>query len=316
MLQKCNDARRNVHPHLHIQGLGNPMFIFSRGDFSSPPFGQQIPHIDHCQPNVQVGMFLSRNSPATLVMESSHAIDNVQDLIEYWRQQDQMPALIADTLFQLQDVPLNYGGTFQEWSSLNTHLGKFGKLFSKIEKVYRVTNCPPGTTLLAHDNPIHAGPPFSSYRMFVYAIGIPENETVNDRKNDGEIQYNQLLLHVDLCSILFTTWNDPCRDSMPRHIQAAKRYLLDMLPDMIREFPYETFQRLLPEERAPLREWLYDLWEAVVVVNDEATIDGLLERAVRSETIVICPQAVETNAHSRETRRKARQQRRQQRRQS
>jgi hypothetical protein len=166
------------------------------------------------------------------------------------------------------------------------------------------------TTPNSH-NPVHAGPPCPSPRMLVYGIAIPDQHDDGDsdnninnnnnnsnnnkeykdstnrsksspthpykhkseaRDNNGEIQYNLVLLHVDLCCIIFTIMQlqddgpDCSNDVDDADVQQAKRHLISMLLSMIQEYPNETYERLLEDNREPLRAWLAEL--IALVTND------------------------------------------------
>ena len=69
-------------------------------------------------------------------------------------------------------------------------------------------NTRPGTTLIAGGNEVHTGPRASKGRMFASAIGVLESDaSIEDENedNNGEVQHSTVLLHIDLCHILFST---------------------------------------------------------------------------------------------------------------
>jgi len=324
MLQMCNDPRRQ--DSATYSQLGNLMFILSVGKIPG-----QVRHIDHMDPNLQVCLYMSDQCPATVVYEleepqTSPCITNCQELLDYWAQQPStslVPPLVRDLLTSsltntvLEDQPhLNY---FRFWKTLNAHFQHFGKLYQHVAERLAIATCAPGTTLIARGNQVHAGPPSNVPRMFAFCIGIPDDDGDNDddgnddentdqatsgadEKEDqnGEIQYNPALLHADLCCILFTSLdfgNDnrvysTKYDDFSAVLLATKQFLLGMLPAMIREYPHETYARLVEDDRAALRSWLGELVEAVA--NDRHDhVTRLIDTAATSTTILMSPDVAE-----------------------
>lgn len=137
-----------------------------------------------------------------------------------------------------------------------------------------------GTLLVAGGNEVHAGPRTSRPRMFAFAIGIPEGAGDGDA-NDGEVQYNPALLHLDLCCICFGDL-----DFGPVEFDdaaEAKRFLLRVLVDAVRDAPdAEAYERRLGDDRADLWRWLADLARSI---DDAVAVDALLAVAVASESL-------------------------------
>jgi len=320
MLQMCNDPRRQDDLATYRQ-IGNFMFILSFG----PVQGQvrHIDHMDpnlqvclYMSEDCPATIVYELQEPTT-----SPSITNCQELVDHWDDQQPVPQLVRQLLTDLSNVVLAevpHVQYFGFWKSLDEFLANFGKLYQPVAQRLAIDKCTPGTTLVAKGNQVHAGPPSTVPRMFAFCIGIPNDDdgdnnnynhdttpatsVNNTNKNEtkkaisamgggeiedqnGEIQYNPVLLHVDLCCILFTCldFGEEYEAEDPAAILAAKRYLLGMLPDMIREFPAETYRRLLGDDRAALRSWLGDL-VAAVSADDSDSIQRLLEQAATSTT--------------------------------
>jgi len=263
---------------------------------------------------------MSDQCPATVVYEleepqTSHSITNCQELLDHWEHSSStspVPDLVQVLMTNLANVVLAnepHLKYFSFWTTLNAHFQHFGKLYQNVAERLAVTNCKPGTTLIARGNQVHAGPPSNIPRMFAFCIGIPDDnihpddnggsvghlDGAGDDKEDqnGEIQYNPVLLHADLCCILFTSLDfDDKQDYQSKYdaetILATKEYLLGILPDMIREHPHETYARLLGDDRASLRKWLGDLVQAVSTEQSDC-IERLIDKAVTSSTILLSP---------------------------
>ena len=285
MLSMCN---RRVDGRKYSK-LGNFMFIMSFGAAQG-----QVRHIDHMDPNLQVCLYMSNKCPSTIVYAMEGApITNCQELIDYWETNiDAVPEVIRDVLTDCGDTALSSKPRtkyFSFWRSINAHLFNFGKVYQNVGTELALKACDPGTTLIAGGNQVHAGPPTNGPRMFAFAIAIPDenDETEQEEDNDGEIQYNPVLLHLDLCCILFglidfdykLRWND-------RRVLEAKHFPLNMLIPFIREYPRETYTRLIGDDRSDLRAWLQKLVESV---ENPEVIESLVDEAVRSDTLCYSP---------------------------
>ncbi len=314
MLQMCNRRRRKASTYSEIQDcdynrLGNLMFILSFG-----PIHGQVRHIDHMNPNLQICLYMSKHCPSTIVyVMKDPLIQNCRDLTLHWESMNSpVPALIQNLFSTMSDVPLKtkpYARYFAHWQTLNTQLANFGRLYQPVSHALQLPSCDPGTTLIAGGaNHVHAGPPANEPRMFAFAIGIP-NETMerpkddtpqstrkdgidNDGENDGEVQYSPVLLHIDLCCILFAMldFDTPDENSThnPTSIYCAKRFLLQVLLPYLKEYPNETYSIHLGDERQLLREWLEELVEAHRETNSRR-IETLLDVATTSDTLMYSP---------------------------
>ena len=110
-----------------------------------------------------------------------------------------------------------------------------------------VLTCAPGTLLSAGGNDVHAGPPTSSPRMFAFAVGVPADAgDAPFTDGDGEVQYNAVLFHLDLCCVLFG-----------RCDAESKLFLLNRSGPLVSEHPdAESHSRQLGDARADLAGWL------------------------------------------------------------
>jgi hypothetical protein len=262
--------------------LGNLMFILATG-----PTHGQVRHIDQMDPNLQVCLYMSQECPMTVIYEpEGPAIASCADLLDHWDTgHGEVPELVRTVLMTHSNIPLKekkHTKYFSFWDTLEIHLKCFGKLYQPIARVYK-RNVNPGTMLIAGGNEIHAGPPTTHPRMFCFAIGIDKDSTDDDR--NGEIQYNPVLLHLDLCCIIFSILQVEYPEA---DLEPSKRFLLDILVDFVKEFPNETYARLLGNEREGLRTWLGTL---VVNVHNGNTkeLKTVIEDAVTSCTLIACP---------------------------
>ena len=274
--------------------LGNLMFILSFG-----PVQGQVRHIDDMDPNLQVCCYMSRNCPATIIytMEGPPMVTNVEELLDHW---GSVPPLLQTTLLQHGDTSLRQT-YFSFWKTPNQHLERFGKLFLPVETKYALQNVAPGTTLLAGDNQVHAGPPTNGPRMFAFAIAIPEDDD-GQGENDGEVQYNPTLLLADLCCIVFD-WMQHSDGAEMREIDHSKRFLLNKLLGYVKEFPQENYSRLLSDDREALRDWLGRLVEASKG-DHETTIRNLIQEGICSATIFEAPRVGKRRRDTRKNRKK------------
>lgn len=233
-------------------------------------------------------------------------INSCIDLLVYWKNvhRVEVPQIIEDVLVSMGDVKLKdlaYARHFAaSWISLNHHLLNFGRLYQPVLRHLQVASCDPGTTLIAGGaNHVHAGPPSAGPRMFAFATGIPSEladdsssskvghqEDIED--NDGEVQYSPALLHLDLTCILFGMMhfeNDFSRCN-ENDINDAKRFLLERLLPLLKEYPHETYELQLGDERQPLKEWLQQL---VPVLESPLEVESLLELGSSSDSIFFSP---------------------------
>lgn len=145
------------------------------------------------------------------------------------------------------------------WTTLNDQLRVFGRLYQQpVRSTLYLPTVEPGTIGIASGNAIHAGPPTTAPRMVVFGIGVPSEDTStttrtsadnndkdrnrdddnnydDDNQNDGEVQYSAILLHVDLCIIVFAMLEENETDVGEESVQSAKAFLLHVLDRLDRE---------------------------------------------------------------------------------
>jgi hypothetical protein len=196
-----------------------------------------------------------------------------EDLLSFWEgafDDESAPNLLREILASKSDDRLDaqfrrsyIPPRLAAWGSINATLSRFGKLYRPVTRSLSLLT-DPGTTLVAGGNEVHAGPPTTGPRMFVFAVGIPEGggegndeEDSVDKSGDGEVQYCPALLHMDLCSILFAMMHHEFTDRDISEHTDSKRFLLRVLVDFISENPNETYvQNLVDNKRRALREWV------------------------------------------------------------
>ena len=302
MLQMCN--KRN--DGLVYDRLGNLMFILSFGTVHG-----QVRHIDHMNPNLQICLYMSRECPSTIIYDMAGIpINSCADLLDHWASASKtpIPRALHSILRTMGDVRLEtlpYAKFFaSSWHSLNHHLRNFGRLYQPVSRELQLKSCDPGTTLIAGGaNHVHAGPPALGPRMFAFATGIPEDiidktqsnlELVDDSDdNDGEVQYSPALLHLDLSCIVFgmLDFEEPFSEDAIE-IRSAKQFLLDRLLPLLKEYPGETYEQQLVEERRILKDWLQ---RVVLVLESPREIQSLVEEALISDVLMYSPD-VQTKA--------------------
>ncbi len=162
----------------------------------------------------------------------------------------------------------------------------------------------PGTTLPAGGgNEVPGGLPTMGSRTFPFAIGMPEEEgrggnssnnggsegvaSGEDRdgeENNEEVQYSPILLHIDFCCILFGMLDfkrQKCRsiNNGPAHWE-AKRFLVDVLIDLIRDYPMGQYLMQIDEGQVGVWRWLDGVLKRL---EDGLVIAALTEEAVDSK---------------------------------
>lgn len=308
MLGMCDKHQRICEAeYLHTRAaprkyvkLDNLMFILSFG-----PINGQVRHIDNMVPNLQICLYMSSECPSTIVyaMDGS-PITNSKDLINHWGKNESssqeyshhVPALIKKMLSEKGDETLKskwYTKYFAFWDSINTNLNCFGKLYQPVSLQLSLKT-DPGTTLLAGGNEVHAGPPAQNARMFAFAIGILEDSEddqdeseFKNEVNNGEVQYSPVLLHADLCCILFSIIDYEYVDEK-NYAEEAKLFLLTVLLNLVKDFPMETYDRQIPDDRSEIRDWLGQILDALQE-QDRSSIDKLVKKAVKSDTMFYSP---------------------------
>ncbi|KAL7437228.1 hypothetical protein ACHAXH_005512 [Discostella pseudostelligera] len=333
--------RRQFHNSYRDGGytrLGNLMFILQ---FGGPTLGQ-VRHIDNMLPNVQICLYMSYRCPSTIV----YVVDDLdglpvtdgETLVEFWErlQEDQqenvkhrpVPTLVKQVLLENGDRKLKdawYTQYFTRWNTINCQLQCFGKLYQPVSHTLALDAVPPGTTLIAGGNDIHAGPPTTESRMFAFAIGISEcvdNEYyeegtddydhdddasgVEEKVNDGEVQYSPVLLHNDLCCLLFSIleneYNTLEKEDLVRE---AKVFLVRVLIRLLRDCPTKQYLLQIDEDRMGVRIWLDKVISNLLGNDDEHSIDDLIEEAAGSDTILYSPDVVKRRSKRKKVRYKS-----------
>lgn len=301
MLGMC-DRRSLSRSRRRCTRVNNIMFILTFGCTNG-----QVRHIDKMNPNLQICLYMSSECPSTIIyhLEEPDVI-NGEQLMEYWEETRSVPSLIKSMLMNKYTSrklsEQRHTRFFSFWGTIDDILETFGKLYRPVSSSlsFRVD---PGVTLIAGGNEVHAGPPTSGPRMFAFAVGIPEEEENemhsdendgaadlnggDDEDNDGEIQYCPALLHVDLTCILFIMMEVEFADRSEKY-EGAKRFLLDLLLELIEDQPQETYERLLPDSRSELRDWLGDIARSTMT-GDSYEVDKLITAALKSHSIFYPP---------------------------
>jgi hypothetical protein len=300
MLGMC-DRRTNERYSTKYSSLRNLMFILCFGEAAG-----QVRHIDNMLPNVQICLYMSASCPSTIVYEMDDGdgppVTDVSSLLDLWSSQNKsIPQMIVDVLQNHQDSSLKnkwYTKYFGFWKTINQHLLCFGKLYQPV--LYQLSlQTDPGTTMLAGGNEVHAGPPTAGPRMFAFAVGIPdpdeeatESGEVVDDDNDGEVQYSPVLLHIDFCCLLFSLLDNDCNLFDLESVVHAKHFLLDVLVELIRDYPMKEYLRQINEDRIGIRDWLEKvLW----FINQNSSVDSLIYDATRSDQIFYSPDVAKQN---------------------
>ena len=301
MLGMC-DRRSLSRSCRRCTRVNNIMFILTFGSTIG-----QVRHIDKMNPNLQICLYMSSDCPSTIVYHLEEPdIINREQLVAYWEETRSVPLLIKSMLLsEYTSKNLSeqrHTKFFSFWGTIDTVLGTFGKLYRPVSSAlaFRVD---PGVTLIAGGNEVHAGPPTTGPRMFAFAVGIPEKEdkdyslregdggddlNVGDAEdNDGEIQYCPALLHVDLSCILFITMELQFSDRSEEH-EGSKRFLLELLLELIKDQPQETYERLLPDSRSELRDWLGDVARSTLR-GDSYEVDKMMAMALKRDSTIFYP---------------------------
>jgi len=302
--KKCEFEYINTHANSCTRKyvkLENLMFILSFG-----PIKGQVRHIDNMVPNLQICLYMSSDCPSTIVYAmDGPPVTNVDELINYWQntevsqwahEHSRVPDLVKRILRTRGDIALKskwYTKYFAFWDTVNINLNCFGKLYQLVSRQLSL-NTDPGTTLLAGGNEVHAGPPASNARMFAFAIGILEDSKTNEDEseyenedNNGEVQYSPVLLHVDLCCILFSIMDYEYSDEK-NNVVEAKLFLLTVFLALVKDFPTEQYERLLGDDRSEVRDWLRQIVDKLED-EDSSNMDRLVEKALKSDMMFYSP---------------------------
>ena len=150
---------------------------------------------------------MTPDCPSTVCYEmDGPAVDDAATLAARWRADGRAaPAAVLAVLRARESLPLaatwwtrHFVGSLGP--TLDEGLRRFGKLYQRVARAL-ATDVDAGALLVAGGNEVHAGPRTARPRMFAFAVGIPEGH--GGDANDGEVQYNPVLLHVDVCCVLF-----------------------------------------------------------------------------------------------------------------
>ena len=307
MLGMC-DRRSSGRSSRRCTRVNNLMYILTFGCTNG-----QVRHIDKMNPNLQICLYMSSNCPSTIVFHLEDPnIQNGEQLVSYWEETGRPVPDLVKSMLQLRVhtsrklSEQRHTRFFSFWGTIDAILETFGKLYRPVSNSLQF-NADPGVTLIAGGNEVHAGPKTTGPRMFAFAVGIPEEEEEkeedddddnsttseksngdgDDEENDGEIQYCPALLHVDLTCILFITMEVEFTDRVEEHDE-AKRFLLELLVSLIEDQPQETYERLLPEDRSDLRDWLGCVARSTVR-GDTHEVGEYVTTAIQSDTIFYSP---------------------------
>jgi hypothetical protein len=304
MLGMCN-RRSQERCCMNYTSLGNFMLILSFGSSEG-----QVRHIDNMIPNLQICLYMSPSCPSTIVYAMDDAdgqpVTDGNSLIEFWERSNKtVPQLVKKMLQTSGDRLLKkkwYTKYFAFWKTIDSHLNCFGKLYQAVS--YQLGfRTDPGTTLIAGGNEIHAGPPHSGPRMFAFAIGRPDNPASDDvaveDENDGEVQYSPVLLHIDVCCLFFTLLDYEYTTSEESGtINESKLFLMDILMDLIRDYPMRAYLRQIDEERVGIRTWLEHVLD---LIERGDSISTAVESAINSDEIFYTPDVVKRRSKKKRT---------------
>lgn len=304
MLGMC-DRRTRERNCRQYTSLGNLMLILQHGG----PTDGQVRHIDNMVPNLQICVYMSSECPSTIVYAMDDGdglpVTNAKTLIDFWdRQGKVVPEMLKEVLRRHGDTKLKSKHTkYLGWETINVQLLCFGKLYQPV--AYQLgLQTEPGTTLLAGGNEIHAGPPTLKSRMFAFAIGIPaavdldrdvqyeEDESNDDDygKNDGEVQYSPVLFHIDFCCVLFGMLDHEYNvsDEYDSVIE-TKHFLVQILVELIRDYPMNQYLLQIDEQREGVRNWL----ELILCrITEKRIVDDLVDEAIHSDRILFPPDLI------------------------
>lgn len=311
-VEKQNDSgfHRQEGQQYHDYTLSNPMLILQ---FGGPTHGQ-VRHIDSMTPNIQICLYMSTECPSTILYSmEGEVIENTQMMLDHWIHEEgrDVPYLVQYILEEMGNACLAsmwYTKYFGFWGNMNSMLKCFGKLYQSVSFQYSWV-ADPGTVLLAGGNEVHAGPPTCGPRMFAFAVGVPPDESTcsdagesggggrvgdgnssdndhcakgGDYERNGEVQYSPVLLHLDVCCVMFSIMDhDPdCilkqgqswhsndgrdggvvnNDDLRRN---GKLFLIELLIELVRDYPMRDYLLQIDVKREGLRTWLEKLLDAV-----------------------------------------------------
>lgn len=299
MLGMC-DRRSRERNCRSYTSLGNLMFILQLGG----PTNGQVRHIDNMVPNLQICLYMSSECPSTVVYAMDDGdglpVTDASTLIDFWERRGKVvPETLKEVLIRHGDTKLMSKHTkYLGWSTINLQLLCFGKLYQPVEYQLGLLT-EPGTTLLAGGNEIHAGPPTKHSRMFAFAIGVPADEGVDledglddadTGQNDGEVQYSPVLFHIDFCCLLFSMLDHENTSSEKEGlVNESKHFLVELLVELIRDYPMNEYLLQINQEREDVRAWLESILSRI---TDGLLVNGQVEEAVRSDRILYTPDLI------------------------
>ena len=154
----------------------------------------------------------------------------------------------------------------------------------------------PGTVLDAGGDEVHAGPKTDGPRMFAFAVGVCAEEDGGDGDDarDGEVQYNAVTLHVDLCCV--------ASGFLEEDTAATRRFLLDRLVGLVEARPDAESYALQLGDREDVASWLARL---VDTLASPVAVAALVAEAVASETLFYAPGARRDRSRKGRRRRRA-----------
>ena len=242
---------------------------------------------------------------------TTYSVDDSNDDEQCLKSNNIVPDLVRTILLDHGDINLSnkwYTRYFAFWDTINSQLLCFGKLYQPVARALGLT-VEPGTTLLAGGNEIHGGPPTTESRMFAFAIGIPDQHSRGeeiagddddsllpendgrDEENDGEVQYSPVLLHIDFCCLLFSMLDFEFGSNANLDLarREAKYFLVNVLIDLIRDYPMRQYLIQIHEERTGVLTWLECILKKL---EDGSSISALVEEAVDSDDILYTPDVI------------------------
>ena len=312
MLGMC-DRRSRDRCDVKYTSLDNLMFILCFGQASG-----QVRHIDNMVPNLQICLYMSESCPSTIVYEMDDEdgppVTDVLSLLDLWKRQNKTtPQILVHILLEHGDTRLNtkwYTKYFAFWKTINSQLLCFGKLYQPVLNELSLQT-DPGTTLLAGGNEIHAGPPTEGPRMFAFAVGVPDPDETRayeqaahaafeDDDNDGEEQYSPVLLHIDFCCLLFSLLDYDSNSSDIQSILEAKHFLVEILVELIQDYPMQEYLRQVHEGRTSTKEWLD---KVLYMIDQNTSLESLIEDAIHSDQIFYTPDVGKMNSKKKKKRR-------------
>ena len=98
-----------------------------------------------------------------------------------------------------------------------------------------------------------------------------------------------MLLHIDFCCLLFSLIDYVYEESDPKSVLDAKRFLVDLLAKIIRDFPMRDYLRQINEDRTGIRGWLA---QVLTLLEQNASLESIIEDAISSDDVFYSPDVV------------------------